>query len=171
MMITTMTVDEAFQDLHGFDGAGIWSDDFQTILHFAQTHHRLWCRYFADWCRRETYSATTGLSPIATASLDIYEYVSSSKTVTIVKWALSTILVVGLLLLRVMAVTDHINMVIVFFIVAAVSRGWRIQQRRRNRCHHPKLKHRKHTMTTWGNYSKKKRLGSCRSNADITIKY
>jgi hypothetical protein len=115
-------------DNYGSGGGGILAHrDSHFLLHVAQTHHRVWCRCWADWCRHETYSDETGgLSPIAATSLHIYEYVSSPKTLTIVKWVLSFVIVLGLLLLRalelvVMTGCAATNLVIVVLLLMALS--------------------------------------------------
>jgi hypothetical protein len=89
-------------DHHDHKNGGILSrGDSHAYWHFAQTHHRVWCRYMASgWCQRESYSENTGLSPISAMSLKVYEFVVDPKTPTIVKWGLSAIIVAGLVLLR-----------------------------------------------------------------------
>jgi hypothetical protein len=121
------------------DDGGLLSNDSQAMLHFAQTHHRVLCRYFSDWCRRENYSAESdGFSPISETSLNIYVYASSPSTPAGIKWALVAIIVTGLLLLRGMEVLTSVvshnyissmQLVILVLFLTVVSH-WRIRMYR-----------------------------------------
>jgi Hint module len=121
------------------DNKGILSRDSQAGLHLAQTHHRFLCQYIvSDWCRRETYSDDTGLSPISAMSLKIYEYVVDPETLTVVKWGLSTIIVIGLVLLWTLELTGN-NVPMTFLLLMMAVYYWRVKKYDLRRlCSNPK---------------------------------